>query len=514
MSTSPSWFDQEKFSRLVKKKVGAKNSPPTEPLPTPEGAAASQLASSEPSGLLDVDKPKLETEKGETTPPASDVTKIDTESESELAPILDNKAEPIRAPVEPTTPKVVPLPTGPRSVPTLLPRRTAPLPALKSLFQYEVPASKPLAPPLETVPAPSAPAPSFEAPKTNAFNDDTPLISKSFKPEDFGMPAEIIKEESVSPQASPVSDDLSAAWEKIAELNEDVLRANRERDEALDEVSELRTQLSESSQASPGYAPLPSHGDELLDMTRERDEALEEASNLREELRQARESASTAGDLSAQAEEITLLTEERDQSRSEYATLREDYENLKQEQIKLKGESGEGRAALEQELGKLRQDSEKHLQEGEKLRQEIEKHKQDADKHRQEADKHKQEGESLRKQVEDKDREINAVKNSSLGMDDSVNTLKKDIAGIKEQLTQAKEEASVAQRGLTLSQKALQETRDALREATEGSSQTKSNFENLKKECSTLVQQNMMLQAQYDQLARDLSAAKAKLTRG
>jgi hypothetical protein len=36
-------------------------------------------------------------------------------------------------------------------------------------------------------------------------------------------------------------------------------------------------------------------------------------------------------------------------------------------------------------------------------------------------------------------------------------------------------------------------------------------LENLKKENSTLIQQNMLLQAQHDQDARELSAVKAKL---
>jgi hypothetical protein len=51
-----------------------------------------------------------------------------------------------------------------------------------------------------------------------------------------------------------------------------------------------------------------------------------------------------------------------------------------------------------------------------------------------------------------------------------------------------------------------------LREATEGTSLSRHNFDNLKNECATLTQQNTVLQAQNDQLTRDLAAAKSKLT--
>ena len=90
--------------------------------------------------------------------------------------------------------------------------------------------------------------------------------------------------------------------------------------------------------------------------------------------------------------------------------------------------------------------------------------------------------------------------------------LKQELNALKEESAKAKSEASVAQRGLALSQKALTETREALRQATEGAALAKGSLENLRKENSTLVQQNMLLQAQHDQVSRDLSSAKAKLT--
>jgi len=88
------------------------------------------------------------------------------------------------------------------------------------------------------------------------------------------------------------------------------------------------------------------------------------------------------------------------------------------------------------------------------------------------------------------------------------------MAALREQLTRAKEDASVAQRGLVLSQKALRETRDTLREATEGTSLSRHNFDNLKTECAALAQQNSVLQAQNDQLSRELGVStKSKTTR-
>ena len=45
-------------------------------------------------------------------------------------------------------------------------------------------------------------------------------------------------------------------------------------------------------------------------------------------------------------------------------------------------------------------------------------------------------------------------------------------------------------------------------EATEGTSLSRHNFENMKNECATLTQQNTVLQAQNDQLSRDIIAAK------
>ncbi|HUB66134.1 MAG TPA: hypothetical protein VL981_01460 [Candidatus Methylacidiphilales bacterium] len=87
--------------------------------------------------------------------------------------------------------------------------------------------------------------------------------------------------------------------------------------------------------------------------------------------------------------------------------------------------------------------------------------------------------------------------------------LKLELKSLCEQITQAKEENAATQRGLELSQKALQEARDALRDAGDN----KEALDNVKKERTTLVQQNMLLQAQMDQVSRELSALKAKLSK-
>lgn len=432
MSTSPSWFDPEKLSRLVKKPAG-KNAPSTGPLPASPRESASLPPVS--GALLEVgetDKPQGGEDKPHGLSAKAMMTSQHVGLSAASATTPAHTVGPIRAPIEPD-------PTKARSsqpIPTLLPRRTAPLPVLKSLFQYEVPPAKAPAPEAEATQAPEDKAPSKET-------QETAFPSQTFKPEDWGGVPEA-SEEAVGPQSNPIADDLAAAWEKIAQLNDEIRLANLERERGV-----------------------------------------AEAAQLREELSRVGETATKAGEGAAQTEEIALLTAERDQARGEYATLREDYENLKQEQVRLRAEAGESRAKLEQEIEQLRQDNEKSTQESAKLR----------------------------KQIEDKDREIDAMKNAPRTPDADVEALKQEINGLKEQVAQAKEEASVAQRGLALSQKALQETRDALREAQEAASQARINSENSKKECATLVQQNMLLQAQHDQLARELSAAKAKLNR-
>jgi len=209
--------------------------------------------------------------------------------------------------------------------------------------------------------------------------------------------------------------------------------------------------------------------EELAHTVQERDQAVNEGILLREQLSQAEGGGKEEG-TPAQAQELSLLTEERDQARREYAALRKEFETLKQEQSPKEG-SGKARKELEQQL------------------------------------------EGFRQKLEERNREILALKANSGGVGggagDGDDKSKEEVAALREQLARAKEDSSDAQRGLVLSQKALQETRDTLRDATEGTSLSRHNFDNLKNECASLAQQNAVLQAQNDQLSRDLVAAKA-----
>jgi hypothetical protein len=112
MSTSPSWFDQEKFSRLVKK-VGPKPAPgqaPVPPLET-EPENRSTIFPQDPITL-----PSLPLEKAKNT--ADSEASVSTSSASTAHISLVSKRPSLLS--------------EHRALPAL-PRRTAPLPALKAL---------------------------------------------------------------------------------------------------------------------------------------------------------------------------------------------------------------------------------------------------------------------------------------------------------------------------------------------------------------------------------------------
>jgi regulator of replication initiation timing len=213
--------------------------------------------------------------------------------------------------------------------------------------------------------------------------------------------------------------------------------------------------------------------EELARTIQERDQAVHDCEVLREQLEKTEAAPKDTEGALAVSEELSRVTEERDQARKQYADLRREFELLKLDQ-NPKEESGRARKDLEQQLDGFRQ------------------------------------------KLEERNREIAVMKTGALsssgGGSEDVEKLRQQITSLREQLSRAKDEASVAQRGLALSQKALHETRDTLREATEGTSLSRHNFDNLKNECATLTQQNTVLQAQNDQLTRDLAAAKSKLT--
>ena len=162
--------------------------------------------------------------------------------------------------------------------------------------------------------------------------------------------------------------------------------------------------------------------------------------------------------MASQLEELSHVIDERDSVRRDYASLREQFETLKLDRSQL--DSHEANQVLQDEIKQLRDQL--------------------------------------------ANRGPSAPAAGAAGATG-------DVAAMREQVKQAKEEASLAHRGLALSQKALQETREALREATEGSSSTKGNLEEARKERAGLIRQNQLLQGQVDQLTREISAAKAKL---
>jgi hypothetical protein len=529
MSTSPSWFDQEKFSRLVKK-VGTK-------------------AGSEPAA---------------STPPASSPAPTTVAS---AAPVVDvNPAATANISLVSKPPSLM---SEHRALPAL-PRRTTALPTLKSLFSYPTPAAdKPAAEPA----APATPEPSEAEAKAAQLVDEsavkqeeedekpgdqlvepagdepiaeedvevketteTPVEVKAEEPvskEESAIKEEpVAKEETVEKKAEPPplpvvespkkeefkpaipepaakapasipvepprydedddthlgedDDDLAGIWQKMALLNEELAHTVQERDHALGDVNLLREQLKQADAALENGKPGAASEEELKRVTKERDTALAELKALREQapppvasgpppiLGKAPETNLT------KTKEINFLTQERDQARKEYAELRKQFEVVKRDQTAPKEESSKFRKELEQQL------------------------------------------EGFRAKLEERNREIAALKAAApvssvpvLGAapgasPEEVGKLKEEIASLKEQLKKAKEDTSIAQRGLALSQKALQETRDTLREATEGTSLTRHNFDNLKNELTGLQQQNTVLQAQNEQLTRDLAAMKTK----
>lgn len=394
MSTSPSWFDQEKFSRLVKK-VGPKT-----------GADA--------TGAL-------------PQPPADP----DQAGQEPLAPTA-------RISLVSRPPSLL---NEHRALPAL-PRRTAPLPGLKSIFKYPGAETAPSAPaePKPEVKSAPLPEPPVEAKESN---HTAPLPSPASKPEPkfefkpepkFEFTPEPVAEPEPSPIGIGSEDDLDAIWQKMALLNEELAQTIRERDQAFHDNTLLRDQLDQA------------------------ETALEEKTK----------SPSAPG----KTQELVLLTEERDQARKEYAELRKQFETLKREQIPSpREESMKFRKELEQQL------------------------------------------EGFRQKLEERNKEIAALKaGGAPAATGSLGASPGEVASLREQLAKAKEDASIAQRGLALSQKALHETRMTLREATEGTSLSRHNFDNLKAECASLTQQNTVLQAQNDQLSRELAAAKSKLT--
>jgi DNA repair exonuclease SbcCD ATPase subunit len=336
-----------------------------------------------------------------------------------------------------------------RALPAL-PRRTTPLPALKTLFPAPTPA--PSDQPTTEAAAPASTETPSSKEETGVAGDDVNREAEADAP--FGEG----------------ETDLDAVWHKMALLNEELAHTIQERDKAVEESHLLRQQLEEADKALEGREGAGAPNDELARVIKERDEARAELQALKGRA-PVTPPANHPADFS-KTKELVFLAGERDQARKQYSELRKQFETLKQEQ-NPREESGKFRKELEQQL------------------------------------------EGFRQKLEERNKEIAALKANAAvsgGAGEGDEKLKEEIASLREELKRAKDEVSIAQRGLALSQKALHETRDTLREATEGTSLSRHNFDNLKNECATLTQQNTVLQAQNDQLARELAAAKSKMT--
>jgi hypothetical protein len=355
-----------------------------------------------------------------------------------------------------------------RSLPAL-PRRTTPLPGLKTLFQN--PAEAAVAPPVAEMPSViTQPLPDLPEPKAEKAEAPTPEPATA---------------KLIDPLAAG-DDDLAGIWQKMALLNEELAQTIHERDHALSDINQMREQLrlaDELVEKNRGSLT----PDELAQITRERDEAQAELKALKEKAVPAKGDSQKVPlpDGITKTKEIGFLTQERDQARKEYAELRKQFEGFKREQ------APSGPPPLP------RDDSAKVRN----LEQQLE---------------------GFRLKLEERNKEIAELKAAPPQLppplpvvlpgasSENEEKLKTEIASLKEQVTKAKEDASIASRGLALSQKALQETREALREATEGTSLSRHNFDNLKNECASLTQQNTVLQAQNEQLSRELAAAKQR----
>ncbi|HEY0256594.1 MAG TPA: hypothetical protein VGC39_04045, partial [Candidatus Methylacidiphilales bacterium] len=396
---------------------------------------------------------------------------------------------------------------------------SAPLPVLKPVFAYDKPESTPQeAPPYQTIPET---APSAE--KTISTGDAQELTSLREEVADVFKKLQALEgefsqtnqnlEEARSEnmvlrqqlgQAEEASKDRETLATQIGELS----HAAQERDQARNEVVALREQLRQAEEIGKGH-----QNEELSRAHQNLEQVRSENNALRDQLKQAEEAGKDRVTLSARVNELSNAAQERDQARTENTVLRD--------QLKQAEEAGKDRESLAAKISELSNVAEERDQAKNELidlRELLESMKQEnvlmREKGVQAEETHNDLLEQIRKmgrQVTERDEEISQLKTNSVGLEDVIETLKQELNALQEQVHQARDEAAAAQSGLILNQKALQETRDALREASVGSSMTKANLENLKNECSTLVQQNMLLQAQHDQLSRDLSAAKAKL---
>jgi chromosome segregation ATPase len=570
MSTSPSWFDQDKFSRLVKKvgpKTAAKppaasqsvpeNKAPSQPLvkeaqipaeekaspsarkapPTQPPGEATRLSQRIPKIELNRPQPEEKEEKLIPAPLQADAGPLPTQEIEEEAPPLPAasslprnpsqrmmtsqslslgrnrptppllpktppKEEPIRAPETSSSfqGKTPPLPEG---TPTGLPRRTAPLPALKSLFQYEIPGGQgtiPAKPAFkeEEPAAPKSSAPSFSfkiGPKS------TPEIPPPAPDEEEHIPsfAGLSDAEDLAEAAEPElsAENLAADWGKSDQLKEELERVIKERDEARAKVEALSQRLPDPRKSSgPASA--------------------------------------------ADSEELLIVIKERDQVRGDYIKLREDFENLKQEQIKAKNLINAEQPKSDEELEELRQQLAEREHEVkaaktasidlgtmiQKLKDEITNLRGQVKQARDEASTARESETKLRDELAAREQEIQTVKTSATDTGESLQKLTDELSGLREQLKQAKDEASVAkeaqiklrneladkEREVQTHKTASTDAGDALQKLKDELSGVREQLKQAKDEASAARDGQSKLRDELAEMEREIQTAKTTAT--
>jgi hypothetical protein len=377
------------------------------------------------------------------------------------SPVQDEpKVEPIRAP-EPAPSSAIKAPPLPGGVSSgKLPQRTTPLPALKSLFQYEIPGGQgvipgkpaaseppPLKAPLPTFsfPKPVAKTPTETLPPTPDEEEDIPVFSGSSEAAHLAGAAEL-EEEELTPES------LAEQWGQADNLKEELERITQERDDALAAKETLEKQLAELRDKPAAATEKPV--------------------------------ADTA--------EIEFLTRERDQIRGEYIKLREDFEKMKQDNLHAKAEPPPLPVApdpeLEKKIEKLQSDLSQKDQELRATKLQL------RDVPKGPSPEVQKELEKLREDIASKDRELDLVKAQLKDIPEPGNPdAEKEVEKLRKDIEDKNRELESKGRDLDLVKAQLKD-----------SSETEKEIEKLRKE---LEDKNRELESK----GRELDLVKAQL---
>jgi hypothetical protein len=269
MSTSPSWFDQEKFSRLVKK-VGPKTVP--EPLPAHMGAEREHRSSGD--GVASTAHISLVSK-----PPSL---------------LSEHRALPA------------------------MPRRTTPLPSIKNLFPY--PTTPPLAPPLE----PQTETQPAGGEKKEKFGNEDVETEPGHETEELSevwhkmgllneeLAQAIHDRDQALSEGSVLREQLRQADEEFETResggtppSEELSGLTKERDEAIAEAKNLREQM-EKEQESAKDLRSTSQSQELTLLTDERDQARKQYVAVRKQYEDLKAEQTSKPDQSSRAKTGSL----------------------------------------------------------------------------------------------------------------------------------------------------------------------------------------------------------------